>query len=58
LVAHLASRGPLKLRKANKNSELLILINEDSLTESERRSEQACRPSAGGQCAISKLGGR
>src|SRR5260370_22414914 len=47
-----------QIRKPNKNSELLILFDEDSLTESERRSNRPVVRSVGGQCAISKFGGR
>jgi hypothetical protein len=32
------------LPKANKNAAMLLLFDENSLTEPERRSEQACRP--------------
>src|SRR5258708_32977703 len=47
-----------QIRKPNKHSELRILFDEDSLTESERRSNRPVVRSVGGQCAISKLGGR
>jgi len=33
-----------QIRKANKNSAMLVLFDESSLTEPERWSKQACRP--------------